>query len=38
MKFKDDLIKMYGDNKSIIKWGEKIADAMGGTPGINDKF
>lgn len=37
-KYKDDLIKMYGDNKSIIKWGKKIADAMGGEPGMNDKF
>jgi len=38
MQYKDDLIKMYGDNKSIIKWGKKIANAMGGVPGINDKF
>lgn len=37
-KYKEDLIKMYGVDKSIIKWGKKIAEAMGSEPGINDKF
>jgi len=38
IKYKEDLIKMYGVDKSIIKWGKKIAEAMGGEPGTNDKF
>lgn len=37
-RYKDDLIRSYGDNKSIIKWGKKIAEALNGVPGTNDKF
>jgi len=38
MKYKDELVNMYGIDKPIIKWGKKIADVMGGEPGMNDKF
>jgi hypothetical protein len=37
-KYKEDLIEMYGADKSIIKWGKKIAKAIRGEPGTNDKF
>lgn len=37
-KYKEELIKMYGIDKSIIKWNTKIAEAMNGSVGSNDKF
>jgi hypothetical protein len=38
MKYKDELINMYGEDKSTIKWNTKIAEAINGSVGFNDKF
>lgn len=38
MKYKEELIKLLGDTKSMIKWNQKIANLLEGEPGINDKF
>ena len=28
---------LYGESKAVIKWGNKIAEAINGSPGTNDR-
>lgn len=38
MKYRIELIKEFGITQSSITWGQKIADALGGEPGTNNKY
>jgi hypothetical protein len=36
-KYCGDVVDQYGESKAVIKWGNKIAEAMSGAPGSNDR-
>ena len=36
-KYCGDMLELYGESKAVIKWGNKIADAIDGQPGSNDR-